>query len=184
MVVEYEKVIVMDLEATCWEDEKPPLDEIQEVIEVGFCLLDPATGEITDKRSILVKPRHSRIGEFCTKLTSIKETDVADAPYFDRACSILKSDYLSLTRPWASYGEFDRKLLASQCQRLGIPYPMSDVHFNIKGLTALFTKTRRAPGMGVMLERFGLKFEGRPHRGVDDAFNAARLLHKMIPEVA
>ena len=39
-----DKIIVIDLEATCWEGDPPPGQE-SEIIEIGLCILDVATGE-------------------------------------------------------------------------------------------------------------------------------------------
>ena len=64
------KIIVIDLEATCWEG-KPPPGEISEIIEIGICVLDQATGAIDKNRGILIKPVHSAISPFCTQLTTI-----------------------------------------------------------------------------------------------------------------
>ena len=70
------KIIIIDLEATCWEG-IPPKGEVSEIIEIGICLLDTLTGEITDNRGILVKPTHSKISPFCTQLTTITPELVA-----------------------------------------------------------------------------------------------------------
>ena len=45
------KIIIIDLEATCWEG-IPPKGEVSEIIEIGICLLDTLTGEISDNRGI------------------------------------------------------------------------------------------------------------------------------------
>ena len=65
-----DKIVVVDIEATCWEG-KLPEGMISDIIEVGVCLLDVETGEITDNRGILVKPERSTISPFCTELTTI-----------------------------------------------------------------------------------------------------------------
>ena len=70
------KIIIIDLEATCWEG-IPPQGEVSEIIEIGICLLDTLTGEISNNRGILVKPTHSKISPFCTQLTTITPELVA-----------------------------------------------------------------------------------------------------------
>ena len=35
------KIIIIDLEATCWEG-IPPKGEVSEIIEIGICLLIPS----------------------------------------------------------------------------------------------------------------------------------------------
>jgi inhibitor of KinA sporulation pathway (predicted exonuclease) len=70
MAKKLDKILVVDLEATCWNG---PIPEgmVNEIIEIGVCLLDVNTGEITDNRGIIVKPEHSVVSEFCTELTTI-----------------------------------------------------------------------------------------------------------------
>ncbi|QYS89362.1 hypothetical protein [Flavobacterium davisii] len=47
-----DKILVVDIEATCWEG-KLPEGMISDIIEIGVCLLDVQTGEISDNREIL-----------------------------------------------------------------------------------------------------------------------------------
>ena len=63
-------VLVVDVEATCWKGATPP-GETSEIIEIGVCLADVATGERRERESILVKPTRSGISAFCTELTTI-----------------------------------------------------------------------------------------------------------------
>ena len=44
-----DQILVIDLEATCWEGE-PPEGQEHETIEMGICILDVATGRRLDKR--------------------------------------------------------------------------------------------------------------------------------------
>lgn len=55
MAQKLDKVLVVDIEATCWEGANPPGME-NDIIEIGVCLLDVNSGEITDNLGILVKP--------------------------------------------------------------------------------------------------------------------------------
>lgn len=65
-----DKIIIIDVESTCWEGANPVGME-SDIIEIGVCLLDIQTGEITDNRGILIKPERSTISSFCTALTTI-----------------------------------------------------------------------------------------------------------------
>ena len=53
-----DKVIIIDVEATCWEG-TTPVDMESDIIEIGICLLDVQSGEITNNKGILVKPERS-----------------------------------------------------------------------------------------------------------------------------
>ncbi len=58
-----DKIVIIDIEATCWEG-KPPEGMESDIIEVGACLLDVNTGEISESKGILVKPERSVISLF------------------------------------------------------------------------------------------------------------------------
>ena len=68
-------IIVVDLEATCWEGDPPPGQE-KEIIEIGVCTLDIASGTRSDKQSILVRPETSWVSEFCTRLTTLTQEQI------------------------------------------------------------------------------------------------------------
>src|SRR5690606_36827435 len=74
-------LLVIDLEATCWQGDPPPGMQ-SEVIEVGIAELDTRALEITRAEAIFVRPQHSEVSPFCTRLTSIAPEHVADAPTF------------------------------------------------------------------------------------------------------
>ena len=88
MSIMTDKLIVVDLEATCWKKQPPPGQQ-NEIIEVGVCLLDTETLAIEDNRGILVKPTRSKVSEFCTKLTSLTQEMVDDGVSFAESCATL-----------------------------------------------------------------------------------------------
>ena len=99
-----DKIIVVDIESTCWEGAIPAGQE-SEIIEIGVCTLDIASGRRLEKESILVKPERSKVSPFCTQLTTLTQAQVDQGIAFPEACSILKKKYLSQQRVWASYGD-------------------------------------------------------------------------------
>ena len=42
MARKLDQILVVDVEATCWEGDPPP-GQISEIIEIGLCVLDVAT---------------------------------------------------------------------------------------------------------------------------------------------
>ena len=94
MARKLDQILVIDVEATCWPG-APPDGQESEVIEIGICPLDVATGERLEKRSILVKPECSRVSEFCTQLTSLtqKQVDQRGHQLCDKACARLEREY-------------------------------------------------------------------------------------------
>ncbi len=92
MAKKLDQIIVVDIESTCWKD-APPAGEESEIIEIGICPIDISSGQRLEKESILVKPEHSKVSEFCTKLTTLTQAQVNQGITFQQACSILKKKY-------------------------------------------------------------------------------------------
>ncbi len=176
-----DQIIVIDLEATCWDTPKPPPGQEREIIEIGICTLDVVSGERLAKRSILVKPERSSISEFCTKLTTLTQEQVMrEGVSFKKACSVLKKDYLSEERMWASYGDYDRAKFEKQCRLYNVSYPFGPRHLNIKSLFALMHGIPREIGLEKAMTMLKLPMEGTHHRGHDDAWNTAALLATLV----
>jgi inhibitor of KinA sporulation pathway (predicted exonuclease) len=55
-----DQIIVIDVESTCWQD-TPPVGQESEIIEIGVCTVDVASGKRLEKESILVKPERSKV---------------------------------------------------------------------------------------------------------------------------
>ncbi|MFG2837654.1 exonuclease domain-containing protein [Streptomyces zaomyceticus] len=169
---------VVDVEATCWEGERPP-GAVSEIIEIGLTVVDPAAGERVSRHRILVRPARSRVSAFCTELTGLTQEEVDTGLDFAAACRLLATTYEAGTRPWASWGDYDRNQFTHQCRVTGTRYPFGRHHTNAK---AVFTEAyglRRRPGMARALEFAGLPLEGRHHRGEDDAWNIAALVLRL-----
>ncbi|MFD7962644.1 exonuclease domain-containing protein [Streptomyces zaomyceticus] len=169
---------VVDVEATCWDGERPP-GAVSEIIEIGLTVVDPAAGERVSRHRILVRPARSRVSAFCTELTGLTQEEVDTGLDFAAACRLLATTYEAGTRPWASWGDYDRNQFTHQCRVTGTRYPFGRHHTNAK---AVFTEAyglRRRPGMARALECAGLPLEGRHHRGEDDAWNIAALVLRL-----
>ena len=173
-----DKVVVVDLETTCWE--KREKEQIMEVIETGVCFLDIRSGEITERQSILIKPLYSEVSDFCTKLTTLTQELVETGIGFREACLKLEDEYQSKKRVWASYGDFDRRQLERECRLKKVPYPFGSRHLNIKTLFAIKHRLPEEIEMNKALALLGLELIGTHHRGVDDAYNVARILRTLI----
>lgn len=180
MAQKLDKILVVDIEATCWNG---PLPEgmTNDIIEIGICLLDTVTGEITDNRGIIVKPERSTVSPFCTELTTITQemVDQEGIP-FSEACKILRKEYLSQSRAWASFGAYDLKQFQKQCTALNVGYPFGPSHINVKTLFALKHQLQHEQGMAGALSTLNIPLEGTHHRGVDDAKNIAKILNSIL----
>ena len=172
---------VVDVEATCW-DGQPPAGAVNEIIEIGLTVVDLAARERIAKHRILVRPRRSRVSEFCTELTGLTQAEVDTGVEFAEACRILTAEHRADSRPWASWGDYDRKQFERQCKATGTRYPFGSRHTNVK---LRFTEARvlkRRPGMAEALDIAGLPLEGRHHSGADDAWNIAALVLGLVED--
>lgn len=119
-------VNIVDVEATCWDGERPP-GAVSEIIEIGLTVVDLAAGERLSRHRILVRPARSRVSAFCTELTGLTQAEVDTGLDFAAACRLLATTYEAGARPWASWGDYDRKQFALQCRATGTPYPFGTV---------------------------------------------------------
>ena len=179
MAKKLDQILVIDIESTCWQNAPPPGQE-SEIIEIGICLFDVASAQRLEKDSILVKPDRSQVSEFCTQLTTLTQSQVDRGISFAAACSILKKQYLSKERVWASYGDYDRRQFERQCESRKISYPFGTTHLNVKSLFAIIHALPHEVGMDRALELLNLPLEGTHHRGGDDAWNIAAILSKLL----
>lgn len=182
MAKRLDHVLVIDVESTCWA-QHPPRGQFSEIIEVGLCVLDLASLERIEKRCLLVRPASSEVSEFCTQLTGITAQMLEDALPLSAAVRVLSEEYRSRERLFASWGDYDRKQFQRNCTQYGLDYPFGPTHLNVKNLFAAALGLPKEPGLDSALEKFGLSMEGSHHRGVDDAWNIARLLAVLLRRI-
>ncbi len=169
------RLLVIDIESTCWPGDPPPGEE-SEIIEIGICVVNIATLTREAPQTILVRPQRSSVSSFCSELTTLTQTHVEQGVTLAEACRILRETYHAKNRLWASYGDYDRLQFERNCAAAGIPYPFGSGHLNVKTLFAITYGLRREVGMSKALQLLGLPLEGTHHRGKDDAWNIAGIL--------
>jgi inhibitor of KinA sporulation pathway (predicted exonuclease) len=165
---------VVDVEATCWEGDPPP-GEVSEIIEIGLCVVDVLAWQRVQRRGFLVRPQRSRVSEFCTRLTTLTPEQVEGGVTFAQACEALREELDAARRPWASWGEYDRRQFTAQCEQEGVPYPFGEMHVNLRMRFKEALGLARRPGMDAAMRLRGLELEGTHHRGEDDAWNIGAL---------
>ena len=176
-------ILVVDLEATCWDASAPEgvtqSIHTMEIIEIG-CVLSNRSGDVLDTRSFIVRPeRQPILSEFCIALTQITQAMVDNAPPLKEVIDQMNA-WLEGTETvalWGSWGNYDLNQLTVQCaldnadsQLLNLP------HLNLKKLWRRTTRQRKKTSLAYALAYHELAFDGQPHRGVDDAWNIARLM--------
>lgn len=170
-------IVVVDLEGTCWVTQPRSLE--RDIIEVGACVLDTSSGDITRTVDFLVRPSRSRIGTYCQFITGITPERAEGGVEFRHACEVLRTEY-GVLMPWAAWGWWDRAQLVAQCSRENVAYPLSSDYTNIKLFAAECFKWKRQKGLGKALTALRMEFQGRKHHAVDDAINEARVLYRAM----
>jgi len=179
MAKRLDQILVIDLESTCWEGPPPP-GQVSEIIEIGVCVVEVASLERVEKRSLLIKPVQSEVSEFCTRLTTLTADHLKEAGSLADAIRILKKEFFSQERLWASWGDYDRRQFERVCKEQGVGYPFGISHLNVKTLFAVGLGSERELGLDEAYARLGLPLEGTHHRGADDAWNIAGVLCRLL----
>lgn len=171
-----QRLLIVDLEATCWERAQHRAEDM-ETIEIGALLVDPLEPDApTREFQRLVRPVHRpQLSAFCTQLTGIGQADVDGADTFPSAFAAF-CEWFGDPRGvlFASWGRYDRRQLESDCARHGLAYPFGERHLNLKHWCAARLGTRPG-GLAQAVAKCGLTFDGRHHRGLDDARNVWRV---------
>uniref|UniRef100_A0A3Q2NT24 3'-5' exoribonuclease 1 n=1 Tax=Fundulus heteroclitus TaxID=8078 RepID=A0A3Q2NT24_FUNHE len=146
----------------------------------------------TDSFQAYVKPEvNPQLSDFCVKLTGIKQQTVDDAePFPDvlhRVVEWLQERELGTKYKYAilTDGAWDMsKFLNIQCRVSSIRYPQfAKKWINIRKSYCNFYKVPRTQTkLSTMLEKLGMTYEGRPHCGLDDSRNIARIAIRMLQD--
>ena len=173
----YQYFLVLDLEATC-SDKKEISREEMEIIEIGAVMVEAKNLDIVSKFQTFIKPvRHPILTQFCTKLTSITQEQVHEAPKYPEAIDNFKAWlYQYPNFIFGSWGNYDYKQFQKDSNFHQLPYPIESQHINLKQLFSTNQNLTRRYGMAQALELAKIKLEGTHHRGIDDARNIAKLL--------
>lgn len=174
--------LVIDLEATCCNDDLFPRHEM-EIIEIGAVMVPADTQAAVSEFQTFIKPvRHAELTDFCRELTTITQHDVDSAPGFIDAMQSL-TEWAAEFAPYTfcSWGDYDRKQFLGDCQFHKIPFSLGDAHINLKKEFSTAGGFRRRMGLAQALKKSGLTLEGTHHRGIDDARNIAALIPQIFP---
>ncbi|ROL47527.1 3'-5' exoribonuclease 1 [Anabarilius grahami] len=160
--VYFDYICVVDFEATC-EENNPP-DYLHEIIEFPMVLIDTHTLEI--KMVDDAKPFNQVLKQAVSWLQK-KELG-------------RKYKYTFLTDGSWDMGKF----LNTQCKLSRIKYPQfARKWINIRKSYGNFYKVARAQTKLIcMLENLGMEYDGRPHCGLDDSRNIARIAIHMLKD--
>jgi inhibitor of KinA sporulation pathway (predicted exonuclease) len=168
-----ENVLIIDVESTC--DTQPIVNE---VIEIG--LADTFGNSFP---SIFIIPQFSKITDFCTELTTLTQDSIEKLGKSPEESYQSLNEIFSRYTKWASYGDYDKKMLDKMQSLYGVSLNKPD-HENIRLLFSEKVLNSDDPQVSPKnpkdaLEILGKKFQGVNHRGADDAINIA-ILYNII----
>ena len=171
--------IIIDLEATCWENSHKGESEI---IEIGAVIVDTYY-KILGKYQTFIKPtKNPVLSQYCKDLTSISQKEVDDAEIFP----VVFENFINWTNEnvkcniesiiFCSWGYYDKRQLMKDCVFHSIKYPFS----NHRSLKHEFAKQRKIKPVGMKraLQMCEIKLKGTHHRALDDTENITQIFIK------
>jgi len=183
-------ICVLDFEATCWNDDKINKSTM-EIIEFPSILykLDSNNKKLEkiSEFNEYVKPViHTKLSDFCTQLTGIKQEIVDNADIFE---NVFKRHYIWLNSNVTNFNEFTFLTCGAWDLNIQLPRELCNKKIknikeykkfiNIKDEFEYFYKIK-AKGMVNMLNYLNLSLDGRHHSGIDDCKNISKILNKMV----
>jgi inhibitor of KinA sporulation pathway (predicted exonuclease) len=190
-------VCVLDFEATCVEGVESKSFP-HEIIEMPVVIIDRVTREVVDSFRGYVRPTHNPVlSPFCTRLTGIEQGVVDGAEPFtavyEQMLRWLRDKHGLLPDPpalprcsFATDGPWDiRDFLRIQFALSGIGRLPKLFHswINIRKHYSKFYGVRwEGSAIEGMLTGLGLRFEGRPHCGLDDTTNLGRIVVQLLED--
>ena len=181
---QFGEILVVNTQQTSWVKGERPEDQEHEIIEIGFCYLNPFTLELSRKESILIKPYRSKVSAFCTRMTTLTQERLnAEGIAFPVACLLLKHRYETTAFAWASFGGDHRIMIERDCLARNAPNPLNTLHLDVRLLATLHLAQLQEPGMERMLALLKIPHVGTLHRADDGAWNTARILAHLLAQM-
>eukprot|EP00794_Sanderia_malayensis_P005617 gene5618-6308_t len=171
--------VVIDFEATCEKDN--PSTFVQEIIEFPAVLA-------AEFHSYCRPVKNQKLTAFCTELTGITQDMVDSAPLFPTVLERFDEWLTSELQPTELFavltdGPWDMsRFMKDQCKLCKLDVPRYfKTWANIRKHFGNYYKVQRA-NLSEMLSNLGMSFKGRPHSGIDDARNIARIAIQLIKD--
>lgn len=168
--------IIFDLEATCWENDRTKQNEI---IEIGAIKINDKL-EVVGEFQTFIKPKlNPTLSSFCKELTSIKQTDIDNAPMFEDAIKKFKN-WIGQDYWLCSWGFYDKNQLESDCELHRLPIDWIHNHISIKHQHGSMIGRKKGVGMKKALQMLNIELKGTHHRGIDDARNIGKIFVRVF----
>jgi 3'-5' exoribonuclease 1 len=171
------KYIILDLEATCWQDKNQ--QHTSEIIEIGAVCVNQ-NKEIISQFSEFVKPiLNPQLSNFCKDLTSIAQSQIDTAKTYDFVIQKFK-EWININEEYVlcSWGFYDKSQFKADCSLHKLDIKWLTNHISLKHQYAEIKNLNKPIGMGGALKLEKLSLDGTHHRGIDDAKNIAKIFLK------
>jgi sporulation inhibitor KapD len=176
--------LVVDFEFSVPRSYGKPRAWFQEIIEVGAILVDE-NGNLSDKTySAFVKPRFwPRLAEESYAITGIRQEDVDHGVNLEEAILHLQEMAPSRDTWLVAWGDADRKVLGSVCEKYGLDYPFVwDNYVDLAEDYKAFRALDKRASLKRAIEENSIQQIGILHSALDDAINAAQVMAKIMAE--
>jgi 3'-5' exoribonuclease 1 len=169
--------IILDLEATCWQEKG--LKNKSEIIEIGAIKINQSQQLISQFSSFVKPSLHPVLSPFCTQLTSIQQKDMELAETFPTVLRQFK-EWINVEEAYVlcSWGFYDKQQFKQDCLLHHLETNWLEQHISLKHQHATIKGLKKPMGMAGALYIEGLTLEGTHHRGIDDAKNIAKIFLK------
>ncbi len=172
------RIVVVDVEATCWK--KGVFSRNKETIEIGavLLLLDRVESGWPEFQTFVRPRRLPHLSSFCRELTGITQENIDAAPTFPEALRLFLEWSQPLERvvlaTWSRYDlwQLDLDLEAHGLPKLTIPF------LDVKKLTARIVGTKSFAEAARELAPDGVVMPS--HRAIADARRTARILNYLL----
>lgn len=174
--------IIVDLEATCWNDDQLREKYQSEIIEIGAVKVNDKL-EIVDTFQVFIKPKLNLVlSDFCKELTSITQEEVTNGMSFSEAIIRFLSWIGDEPYCLCSWGFYDKKQFKLDCELHNLSTNWLKHHISVKHQFCANRKIKRV-GMPTALKMLEIPLEGTHHRGIDDAKNIAKIFIRVFSEL-
>ncbi|MCM3788152.1 exonuclease domain-containing protein [Domibacillus indicus] len=166
--------IVLDIE---WNASKWNPHHLEEIIEISALKVSPATLDVVDVFSSLVKPAE-RLTPFTKKLTGITERDVSSAPSFPHVLKKFKVFLGTEESCFVTWGKEDFRFLEKECKRYRLPSLNLSTYIDILPILqfGLYdTFNGNTPSLTKTMEVFQIEADGQAHNSLDDSMNTLKV---------
>ncbi|WP_071460535.1 3'-5' exonuclease KapD [Bacillus massilinigeriensis] len=175
-----EKVLFIDFEFTMPDRNSRRMGFYPEIIEAGVVLV--SRNKIIEQFSAFVIPeRFPVLTERCRSFLHISQEQVDTGIRLRDLAEKFRVMQGKADCSIVTWGNMDMKVLRHNCQKVGIPFPLSGEEIDLSMEYKRFFGDQNQTGLWKAVQEYGREGTGRHHRALDDAlttFHIYKLVEK------